>query len=518
MATNWRYRLLAIGGTAAIIVLAVVVANHPLMQSLVTAVPPLTGLESHTATNGDLVDETLTTMVIVLAAFWPLYKPRPRRILDIVSLSHRRVFTASATLATIGYFDWSTRLPRTTLVAVTVFLAMFVPAWFLYIRSRPQSPTRAVIVGDDLGVMERLQDAADVDVLGYVAPSNVIPSETPGIRASTTGIRQTVRQPDGGQPITEPDGNEKRLADLPRLGGLSTLGETLIRYDADTVLLGFGEPDREEFFGALATCYEHGVRAMVHRKQADSVLVSRSAGGDLVDTDLEPWDFQDYVLKRVFDVAFAATGLLALSPLIGVIAVGIKLDSPGPILYAQQRTAEFGDTFTVYKFRSMIPEAEAETGAKLSEEDTGGVDPRVTRVGKVLRKTHLDEIPQLWAVLIGDMSVVGPRPERPELDVDIESSVDQWRSRWFVKPGLTGLAQINDVTGHEPRQKLRYDIEYIRKQSFWYDLKIVTRQVYQVVIDAAGMLLGVEHVDPEAEASNADDRTAQRADGGERDD
>ena len=86
----------------------------------------------------------------------------------------------------------------------------------------------------------------------------------------------------------------------------------------------------------------------------------------------------------------------------------------------------------------------------------------------MLRRTHVDEIPQLWAILIGRMSVVGPRPERPELDADIEreAGVTTWRKRWFVKPGLTGLAQINDATGHEPEQKLRYDLEYIRKQSF----------------------------------------------------
>jgi len=111
-------------------------------------------------------------------------------------------------------------------------------------------------------------------------------------------------------------------------------------------------------------------------------------------------------------------------------------------------------------------------------------------MGKILRKTHIDEIPQLWSVLVGDMSVVGPRPERPELDANIESDVDEWRSRWFVKPGLTGLAQINDVTGHQPERKLRYDIEYIRQQSFWFDLKIVTRQIYGVVVDAASIIFG----------------------------
>jgi lipopolysaccharide/colanic/teichoic acid biosynthesis glycosyltransferase len=104
-----------------------------------------------------------------------------------------------------------------------------------------------------------------------------------------------------------------------------------------------------------------------------------------------------------------------------------------------------------------------------------------------LRQTHLDEIPQLWSVLVGDMSVVGPRPERPEIDADIETGVSDWSQRWFVKPGLTGLAQINSVTGTEPQKKLRYDIEYIRKQSFWFDMRIVVRQVWMVLVDAARM-------------------------------
>jgi len=123
----------------------------------------------------------------------------------------------------------------------------------------------------------------------------------------------------------------------------------------------------------------------------------------------------------------------------------------------------------------MVPDAESGTGATLSAGDNGGVDSRVTAVGRVLRQTHLDEIPQLWSVLVGDMSVVGPRPERPELDRDMEDGVGEWRSRW--------LAQIQNATGYDPEQKLRYDIEYIRRQSFWFDLKIVVRQIWLVFVD-----------------------------------
>jgi lipopolysaccharide/colanic/teichoic acid biosynthesis glycosyltransferase len=221
----------------------------------------------------------------------------------------------------------------------------------------------------------------------------------------------------------------------------------------------------------------------VHRRHADSVLTSGFGQDELVDVELEPWDPQDHFLKRGFDIVFAGLGLVVLSPVMLGIAAAIKLEDGGSVLYRQERTASFGDTFDVYKFRSMVEDAESGSGAKLSEEDAGGVDPRVTRVGRFIRRTHLDEIPQLWSVFVGDMSAVGPRPERPELDTEMESGAGEWRSRWFVKPGLTGLAQINDATGHEPDEKLRYDVEYIRRQSFWFDLKIVVRQVWLVLAD-----------------------------------
>ena len=472
MKSGWRYRVLAIGGTAILTAIVVTIANTSLLQTLLTSLPVFSNLESDTYTNGALLDEILTTLLIVNAAFWSLFKPQPRRILDTISQTQKRVFLATTALATIGYFDWSTRLPRTTLILTSSLLMVVLPVWFVSIRRRPRVSTRAVIVGDSYEAMETIDQAAEIKVLGYVAPPSI---------EQTNGQLSV-------QSVT--DGGTNGLTSLQRLGGLSRLDEVLVEYDIDTVLLGFETPDREEFFGALAECYKHGIRAQVHRKQADNVLVADAICGELIDTDLEPWDWQDYIIKRLFDVVFALTGLLVLSPIVLLIAVSIKLDSRGPVLYGQRRTAEFGERFTIYKFRSMISDAEAETGAKLSEEDSGGTDPRVTRVGRILRTTHLDEVPQLWSVLVGDMSVVGPRPERPELDSDIERTVDEWRSRWFVKPGLTGLAQINDVTGYDPQEKIRYDIEYIRKQSFWFDLKIVTRQLYQVGLDAIGILFG----------------------------
>ncbi|MFC7041700.1 sugar transferase [Halonotius sp. GCM10025705] len=133
----------------------------------------------------------------------------------------------------------------------------------------------------------------------------------------------------------------------------------------------------------------------------------------------------------------------------------------------------------MYKFRTLKPVDET------VDLDIDGA--RRTPLGDFLRMTHLDEIPQLWSILVGDMSVVGPRPAITELEPDYQEQLSEWRRRWFVKPGLTGLAQINDATGTEPAEKLRYDIKYIRKQSFIFDIQIVFRQIWKVLQDITSM-------------------------------
>lgn len=288
------------------------------------------------------------------------------------------------------------------------------------------------------------------------------------------------------------------LATTERLSGLTSFSRLLAARNVDTVVLGFSESDRQEFFGALRICRALGVDAKVHESHAASTLVaatdSRAEGPDgspeLLGADVEPLPLYARVGKRAFDVCFAVAALVALAPLIALLSVAIKLDSPGPVLYGQRRTGRLGRTFTLQKFRSMVDDAEADRGPTLSDEDAGDLDPRVTRVGRVLRATHLDEIPQLLAILRGDMSVVGPRPERPELETEIVADGVDWEQRWFLQPGLTGLAQINEVTGFEPRRKLAYDLEYARRQSLLLDVRIVAVQLWMVATDAIDLLLG----------------------------
>lgn len=483
MLTGWRYRIVAFAGTVAVVVLAVVFANHPVLQELFTShVPLFDRLEPQVLEGWSLGWAVLLSVAFVGGALFPLYKPQPRRVLDTVFLAQKRVLVGGLALAALGYFKWSHRLPRQTLVMVVALLGIAIPAWFVRIRRQPQNDEgRTLIVGDDLAQIDRIAPAIDAPVLGYLCPSIVA-----GIRERENPELAT----DGGLAL-EYDGSETveaagrgvdRIGSLDRLGGLSRLEDVLLEYDVDTVVLAFREADRAEFFGALDVCHEHGVAAKVHREYADSVLVSESDVGELVDVDLEPWDPLDHLGKRLFDIVFATVGLVAFAPLMLVIAVAIKLDSPGPVLYSQDRTAGFGETFPVYKFRSMVPEGESATPTEDEEND------RITRVGRMLRRTHLDELPQLWSIFVGDMSVVGPRAAWTEEELLLEEDAPAWRKRWFVKPGLTGLAQINDAKSTNPNAKLRYDLEYIRQQSFWLDVKIVIRQVWSVLEDVIAMV------------------------------
>ena len=167
----------------------------------------------------------------------------------------------------------------------------------------------------------------------------------------------------------------------------------------------------------------------------------------------------------------AGIGMVALSPLIAVIAAAIKLDSPGPVMYRATRSGRDGAPFTMYKFRTM-QERRAAHGPKI----TTHADRRVTRVGRLLRPSRLDELPQLWNVLRGDMSFVGPRPERPFFVEQLSAQIPFYEQRHAVKPGLTGWAQIKYQYGssvEDAMEKLRYDLYYIKHLSIAFDLSIV---------------------------------------------
>lgn len=186
-----------------------------------------------------------------------------------------------------------------------------------------------------------------------------------------------------------------------------------------------------------------------------------------LETALAPWRCYDPV-KRVLDAVLSGVGLLLALPLMLVIIVAIYLEDGPPAFYTQPRVGRRGRCFRIYKFRSMLKNAESQTGAVLATKD----DPRVTRVGRLLRKTAQDELPQLLNILSGHMSFVGPRPERPELVAEIVKHLPEFRLRERIRPGLTGLAQVYGRYHTEPEAKLPLDLEYIDRRGLGLDVHL----------------------------------------------
>lgn len=176
--------------------------------------------------------------------------------------------------------------------------------------------------------------------------------------------------------------------------------------------------------------------------------------------------------KRAFDIVFAIVVGLVLFLFIPIIAIAIKLDSKGPVLFKQERLGKDEKPFMMYKFRSMYIDAE-----KDGPQWAIASDQRATRVGRFLRKTRIDELPQMWNILVGDMSLVGPRPEREFFYSEFERDIPNFRDRLAVKPGLTGLAQVNGGYELDPQSKLDYDIEYMGSRSILLDIKCILKTV-----------------------------------------
>ena len=182
------------------------------------------------------------------------------------------------------------------------------------------------------------------------------------------------------------------------------------------------------------------------------------------------------VMSRILDIIFSVLALLVLVVPMCAVAIGIKCTSKGCVLYTQERLGKNGKPFKIIKFRSMFDDAE-KNSIQWSVTD----DPRITRLGRFLRRYHIDEIPQLWNILIGDMSFVGPRPER-ECYYDVfETYIHGFSERLKVKPGLTGLAQVSGGNFMRPEEKILYDVDYIKKRSLWFDFRILFHTFVTVI-------------------------------------
>ena len=272
----------------------------------------------------------------------------------------------------------------------------------------------------------------------------------------------------------------------PVLGTHAELAQIVFDNRVDELVLATRAEVDGELFQAMMDCYAHGVTItpmpLLYEQITGRIAVEHAADQWYVALPFQPQETRaaQALLKRMLDLVLGLLMAGGMALLLPLIALAIRLDSRGPVLYTQPRLGRHGRVFTVYKFRSMVADAEALSGPRWATRD----DPRITRVGLLLRKTRIDEWPQIWNVLRGEMSLVGPRPERPELVGELQAQIPFYRTRLAVLPGLTGWAQVNlgysdSIDG--TLAKLQYDLYYIKHQSLLFDLSILLRTVMVVL-------------------------------------
>jgi exopolysaccharide biosynthesis polyprenyl glycosylphosphotransferase len=383
------------------------------------------------------IDATLTRLIQVTAQLWVLY-------------------------LIMFFFSPRDALPRLFILYYGVLSLVFIAAWR---AARPLAfgwtgaRRRALIVGAGRAAV------TIIEALGYEVPGDY---EIVGL-------------------IVEPDdAPSSGDSPVPVLGTGADLAAVARQANVSEVILAHGGELSGIMFQAIVDCYAQGVRVvpmpLLYEQITGRVPVEHV--GQRYWTSALPIEaesiFDPYPLvKRGMDIVLSLAGLLVLGALLPVLAPILWLDSPGPIFYRQERVGKGGSTFRLVKLRSMVPDAERSTGPLWASDG----DPRITRVGRMLRRSRLDEMPQLLNVLRGEMSLIGPRPERPAFVDELGKTIPFYRARHVVKPGITGWAQVHHPYGNTTEDalvKLQYDLYYIRHRSLALDLLIALRTVGNV--------------------------------------
>ncbi|MET0861425.1 MAG: sugar transferase [Microbacterium sp.] len=423
---------------------------------------------SQVETQYGLISATIIcAWLIALAAF----RTQDSRVIGAGASEYKRIVNASATafglLAIVflilnidvarGYFLLA--LPIGTLGLLSAHWLW--RQWLIAQRNHDHYLCRAVVVGtlDDVGyVIRQIQQksGAAYNVVGAVV-SNV----DGDVHSVTTGPR----------PVAV-------------LGGVDP-AEAAKAVGADAVIVA-GQPDGgAEFIRSLGWKLEGTATELVLASRLTDVAGPRIhfrpvEGLPLIHVEIPQFEGGKHVLKRAFDIVASGIGLVLLAPVFAAIAIAIKMDDHGPVLFSQERVGRNENRFSMLKFRSMVTSAESDLDALIAKNQGAGLlfklkdDPRVTRIGRILRKFSLDELPQLWNVFVGEMSLVGPRPPLPR---EVEAYESHVHRRLYIKPGLTGMWQVNGRSDLSWEESVRLDLYYVENWSLTGDLMIVWRTI-----------------------------------------
>ncbi len=424
--------------------------------------------------------------------FFGLYETKPKRPrLEIARWVSLAVLFQTLSLAT-ALFLANQVFPRSVLLLFALLNTALLVLWRATLQSLIRSPMRQVVLVGcgpaalDVAQKIRQHHFHGLEVRGYLpvpgssAAGGSVPGST-GANAAGGPALGTRGAQAGGQPAPSHEALGPRLesaAELERLLASGQVDDVILAPETSgwqTALLDeiAGTRHRRPTILLLPGPFESLIGTMRYRWINDLPLIEVMREGD--------WRAARPV-KRVFDLAGATALAVAASPVFVLVALAVRLSSAGPVFLRQERVGRALRPFRVTKFRTMKEDAERDSGEILAERD----DPRLTPVGGFLRRYRLDELPQLWNVLAGEMSLVGPRPERPGFVKQHLAHVPGYAERFAALPGLTGLAQVNGEYHSTAENKLRYDLAYIANRSLWLDLSILVRTV-RIVLTSQGV-------------------------------
>lgn len=422
------------------------------------------------------------TLSLLIAAAWMLtlsaYHTRDPRVVGVGVLEYKRVVNATAltfgVLAIVflvgkvdiarGYFVLA--LP-VGMVAV-LFSRWLWRQWLIHQRTFDHYLSRALVVGNYRDVDYVVRQIHQASGAAY----NVV-----GVSLDTGKRKGAKKQAALERKITSTS------REVPVVSDLDGVASAAARLGADTVIVAGRALSAGDYVRRLSWKLEGTATNLVLASPLTDVAGPRIhfrpvEGLPLIQVEIPQFEGGKHILKRAFDLVASGLALLLLSPVFALIALLIKLDDGGPVFFSQERVGRNGETFRMYKFRSMVVDAEARLAALQAQDQGNGVlfkmknDPRVTRLGVILRKFSLDELPQIANVLLGDMSLVGPRPPLPREVMGYENHV---RRRLFIKPGLTGMWQINGRSDLSWEESVRLDLYYVENWSLLGDLVIIWR-------------------------------------------
>ncbi len=348
-------------------------------------------------------------------------------------------------------------LPRLFILYYGVASFVLIAAWRFwrpYLMGWASEKRRALVVGADWGA-ETIIEA--------------IEAYAPG-QYHVVGVIGTI--PDRGRVV----------AGVPVMGTGTEMLALARRHDVAELIVATPCELSGDLFQGVMDCYQQGISivpmAILYERLTGRVPVQYVGKDWAIVLPIETASFFDPYpfLKRLIDLALALSGLVVFLPILCALIPIMWLDSPGPVFFRQERVGRGGRRFKIIKLRSMIPDAEQQTGAVFAAKN----DPRITRIGRFLRRSRLDEVPQLWNVLRGEMSIIGPRPERPEFIEALTREIPFYRARLAVQPGITGWAQVRYVYADSLEDhliKLQYDLYYIRHRSLLLDIQIIIRTI-----------------------------------------